>query len=162
MTMIIDGSAGATFPNSTVQAISATQGVTDGSNAAAGQVGEYIEAVKPFASAQALNNNVYQSLLSITLTPGDWQVTGRVSVVFTGTAGSSLIGAISTSATATTNEDTVGVMANGSLITGSTHTAPIPPIRYNITSTTTLYLIVYATIPSSATGWGRISARRIR
>ena len=49
-------------------------GVTDGSNAAAGDVGEYLETYG--ASVGPLGVNVWYAVMSLTLTPGDWEVSG--------------------------------------------------------------------------------------
>lgn len=50
------------------------QGVTDGSVAAPGDVGEVISITVPFASAVSIFNNSPTDLTSITLTAGDWDV----------------------------------------------------------------------------------------
>jgi len=57
-------------------------GVIDGSDAAAGDVGEYLTAT---ASGVGLANNVAATVVSLSLTAGDWDVSGAV--VFNAGAG---------------------------------------------------------------------------
>jgi hypothetical protein len=134
------------------------QGVTTASNAAAGNVGEFISSNIVFGSAVSISTTVAKDLTSISLTAGDWDVMGNI--YFNGTLITSALSWINT-ASATPPDN--------SLITSTILTAGSPIIgqnapwqRINVSSTTTVYISVNATFTSTATICGGIYARRIR
>jgi hypothetical protein len=75
MSLILDGTAGVTGPATKV-----IVGTTTNDSATAGYVGEYVEGVLAAGSATALTTATPQTLVSISLTAGDWDVTGMVGV----------------------------------------------------------------------------------
>lgn len=126
------------------------QGVTDGSDAAAGKVGEYLSAT----GSLTLSNAVVANVASLNLTPGDWDVSGNV--VFVAGAGThSLFG--------------VGV---GGLDTYSAATFPSGAInqamstavsRHSSASAATVWLVARADFTAgTVTASGTIRARRAR
>ena len=137
-------------------------GVTDGSNAAAGQIGEYIEAT--FAGPVGLaGGGTAADVGSISLTAGDWDVSG--SVVFASSAGNLIsvvawVGAASATladpgaAAINTNVGTTRFTAGTRLLTG--------PVRFNVTAATTVYLGVGDVSGGHGVGIGHIGARRMR
>ena len=152
-------------------------GVTDGSNAAAGNIGEYISNIVPFASGHTMTNGTTAQLATVTLTAGDWDVDGEVFFAFpAGNTTTFYVGYLSTSNSGTFPGTAVpgdggfdygqvalsaGVAGGGSLepysITGL-HT------RVSSNVSTTLYLmgdINFAGV-GTTTGYGAIRARRIR
>lgn len=139
---------------------SAIGGVTNGSNAAAGIVGEY---VTNSVSAAAITSAVTSNVLSISLTAGDWDVSGVVrSAPAGGTSVQQQVGGISTTS-ATLGP--LGTFANDTYQpaagTGEAH--PTPTVRVNVSTTTTVFLvatIVYS--GGSLTADGFIRARRVR
>lgn len=138
----------------------ALRGTTTNDSAAAGFVGEYISAV---ASGVSLTNNTYVNITSISLTVGDWDVTGCIET--DSTTVTRIIGAISAFSGNTTTDHVVGDnVLNGFLPTSAyTSGISIPCWRVSITSTTTIYLKSRASFASgAATSTGRLSARRIR
>ena len=66
------------------------RGVTDGSDAAAGQVGEYLVAS---ATGVALVNNVPINVVSLDLSAGDWDVTGNAQIQLAGAGSRNIFGA---------------------------------------------------------------------
>src|SRR5215472_14495892 len=54
------------------------EGVQDGSDAAPGQIGEYIFDNRTTASFLSIGSGVSTDLASIAMTPGDWDVQGAV------------------------------------------------------------------------------------
>ena len=64
------------------------KGVTDGTDAAVGEVGEYMSSMVPVASAKAANTGVAVDVTSVTLTPGIWDVYGQIWLAATGTRSS--------------------------------------------------------------------------
>lgn len=136
------------------------RGVTDGSNAAAGQVGEFITAN---AANTSLTNGVWSNIATISLTPGDWDVWGQIQQV----AGTNMVGiqaAISlVSATPPSSFPGGGVM----IILPSTGAimASIGTVRFSFTATTTVYLMALQSFSggsASATPNSFIQARRAR
>ena len=128
-----------------------TMGVTDGSDATAGQIGEYLSAS---ASGVALTSNVPINVVSLDLTAGDWDVTGNAQISSPGGArnifGAGLDG-IDTMIAATF--PTTGSVVNG--INAALR-------RYNVAATTTVWLQALGSFSGSATASGTISARRAR
>jgi hypothetical protein len=139
-------------------------GVTDGSNAAAGKVGEYIESVIVEGSAVSLTSTVFANITSIALTAGDWDITGTV--VFKTAATTSVTQMLVNSSTVSAGAD--GQYGNDYL------TAAIVPGVYNIriptdtrrrsvAAPTTIYLNCYAIFTvSTCVAYGAIRARRVR
>lgn len=135
-------------------------GVTTVSNAAAGSLGEVVTASVLFASAVSLTSNVAANLTSISLTAGDWDVYGNVFCVFN-------VGALNAFASINTTSATLPdtSLVNGVENVASTTNAGFntPVRRINVSSTTTVYMVVRAVF-SSGTGsvCGNILARRVR
>jgi hypothetical protein len=136
-------------------------GTTTNNNASAGYVGEYISSTVVTGSAVTINyGGSGVPVTSISLTAGDWDVTGWVGYhVGAASVVTYLIQGISTSNSSITGE-------TSNVFGGTASTTPqilIPIQRVSIASTTTIYL-------SSATGgsgtaltaYGTIRARRIR
>jgi hypothetical protein len=125
-------------------------GVTDGSNAAPGDVGEYMTAT---GSAVGLVTTAVTNLASLALTPGDWDVSG--SVLFNASAGTHSffgvgIGTIDTSSFAT--------YAAGAF----TQTMPTTMHRMNISAATTVWVVGQAAFTGTVFATGTINARRAR
>jgi hypothetical protein len=138
------------------------KGITDGSNAAAGNVGEVISA--SVTTAVNLAANTPANIGSITLTPGDWVVAGNVNFVSPATAGTRYAVAVSpTSATLPTAAQLAagtGTLTDMSLTFGkAAQNFNASLCRFNVTANTTVYLVALGPA-TSATGY--ISARRVR
>jgi hypothetical protein len=135
-------------------------GTKAGDDANAGSVGEFVTAS---ASSVALTSGVVANVVSISLTAGDWDVSGVVGIVGAGTTTftSNIGGSSATSAT-------LGPLgsywqAGFGLGTGSTILETIPTVRYNVTTTTTIFAVALSSFSvSTATGAAVIRARRIR
>jgi hypothetical protein len=139
----------------------ASTGVIDGSDAAAGQVGEYKTASS--AGFFAISSNTNSTVATLLLTEGDWDVWATVgvnpslnaqfiqaglatSVTFPG-AGSLGLSSLSFNA---------AIMANPINL-------PVSQIRVSITVSTTYYLNIYVSFPSGTCSvGGNIAARRVR
>jgi hypothetical protein len=126
-------------------------GVRDGSDAAAGQVGEFMTAS---SGAVTLTNNSVANVVPLTLTPGDWDVSGLVS--FSAGAG--------THTSFGTGLDTVGILYQGTYPSGAmTQGMGTPPKRYNVTANTVVNLVAIATFTSGTMSvQGVVRARRMR
>ena len=133
-------------------------GVSNGSSAATGQIGEFIEsAVGPISVTTATAPST--NMTSITLTAGDWELTAVVQ--YYGAGGSASV-AMNLSTTSGSSSGTLAVnqiWAAGNSSNG-TGMANIPKYRQNITSTTTYYLNAW--LSSTNNCYGYLCARRVR
>lgn len=153
-----------TFINSVTVSSFTAKGATDGGNATPGNIGEIIFSSTPFINLNA--SNVARTVSTITLTAGDWDITGFGVEYNNGAIGpiyqQMLIG--------TTSNSTAGYIDgyNSCMyftqIAGNPQTSLIVPnLRVSITTTTTYYLNIIAGYTSGSPQFaGRISARRIR
>ena len=141
-------------------------GVIDGSVAAAGYIGQVITSSVAIGSATSLTTATDKTITSISLTPGDWMVSGNIGfIAATTTVPTKLTASIS----ATNNTQAISPNDGGfaqiqaTLGTASTNVLTTSPMRINITSTTTYYLVGTATFTvSTLTAYGSITARRFR
>jgi len=160
------------------------KGVTDGSNASAGFVGEWI--VSNIASGSAItltNSGTVYTITSINLTAGDWNVSACVNIHLSSTTMTSARGGISTSNIALTapTTATTGVFSNSydtfaSLISTSNASSQSTTLgvggdlllttktsRVNLNGAVTIYLVATAAFTGTApTAYGAIEARRVR
>jgi hypothetical protein len=141
------------------------KGITDGSNAAAGNVGEVLSAGQ--ATAQSMTTNVTLNIATLSLTAGDWAVDGVA--IFTPSASPSALAAAVTSASATlpTAAQLVtgaGAMNQLRLTFGNAlvQTMPTGRTRVNLSAASSIYLAAQGTFTGTCTATGYISARRMR
>jgi hypothetical protein len=139
-------------------------GVTDGSAAGAGIIGETIRATLPRASQIALAANVVVNVLSIPLTAGDWDVRGNIifALALPANTASELTAVISTTSLGQVDDGTqsYGVAANPVASTqASIVSVALPNRRISLTANTTIYLVGLSAL--LANGSGYIEARRI-
>jgi len=169
MTRIVLGAAGAwgavnitTAGCVTAQAV---LGVTNGSNALAGYVGEVIEQNVPVTSLVSMTNGASFTVTSISLPAGDWDV-GGVLGFQTGNplTLNALAGGIHTvAATYPPDENSTVIRYQASVFNTCTFFLALPPVRYNLTSTTTIYLIALGLFSGATLGaCGKLRARRVR
>lgn len=142
-------------------------GTTTNNSAATGIVGELISSTVTSGAATALVTNTAKTITSISLTAGDWDITG--SACFSGATNTNLnnsIGSISTVTNATNltpgnfSEDALGGTAFDST---NPKAHGIGPVQASLTATTTYYLVSQAGFTvSTCSGYGIIRARRMR
>jgi len=135
-------------------------GTTTNDSASAGYVGEVIDS----SATVTVSSNVYTNITSISLTAGDWDVWGNMLYASTANATTQFAGWISvTSASYPGNSLSSDLSFNSGTIMTSGQAFTVPYRRYNLSSTTTIYLTGVAVF-TSGTGSieGRINARRAR
>jgi hypothetical protein len=142
-------------------------GTVAGGNAVAGTVGEYAEASLVIGSAVSLTTNTDATVVSFSLTPGDWDVSAVCG--FTPAASTSIThisaGVSTTAATMPTALGAQTAISFPAIVPGATTEWlwPVTPTRLNLTVTTTVYLIAHAFFTVSTLGaYGVIRARRVR
>lgn len=142
-------------------------GTSTNDNAAAGSVGEFITSTLAGGSATALTTNTAKNITSISLTAGDWEVSG-VGHCFPANTTSLTKWNVSLSTTTNTVNSTpgfiVGNYMNATVFNGSDAIAQgIPSVRFSLSATTTIYLVIQATFTvSTCSAFGYIQARRVR
>lgn len=149
----------------TAVVVNKVKGVTDGSNAAAGDVGEYLEASIPTGSSVALTAGSPANVLFLDLPAGDWEVRGKVAFNgFSGITTTFLRAALnSVSATLPAAEDiSYSLFGQGSGATGLGGFFGIDPKRFNVSVTTRVYMLAQTDSGSGVGAYGTIAARRIR
>lgn len=144
-------------------------GTTTNNSANAGSIGEFKTATVTQAAPTALTSNIPASLTSLALTAGDWDVSAIGGV--TGAATTSLnyanIGISSVNNTLPAAEErwTVSYPAGGSVVFNNETmiSGAIPPTRISLAAPATVFLVARANFGvSTCSGYGRISARRVR
>lgn len=152
-----------TLPSSLTVPQPNIQGVTNGSNAIAGSVGELISSVISSGSAINLPNNTPTNVIVLSLSAGDWDVHGNVSV--TGSA-NNINGAgawISLISASIPDESLYSALVSSTNNIFTRIYLPTPYVRLSLTTTTSVYLSAQAGFsPGSANACGGIYARRIR
>lgn len=143
------------------------QGTNINDSAAAGVVGEIIDATLSSGSATSLTTATAKDIITVSLTAGDWDVSGIA--YFQPTVTTSVNNfAASISSTLNTLDTTPGRWGQwggaaqvDSL--GVPKTMPAGPFRISLASTTTLRLVAQSSFTASTlTAYGYIRARRVR
>lgn len=143
-------------------------GIATNTDAAAGDVGEEKIANLAIASAVALTSGAVVTVVSLTLTPGDWDISGWIGFNPGGTVVTTAYRAgIGTATNTMPSNDSGRVSILGIKTPGGGDTAAsvltIPVSRVSIASSTTYYLVARADWSTSTiSAWGVIRARRMR
>lgn len=134
-------------------------------NAATGTIGEYVTATAA-PGAVSLTTAVAANVTSISLTAGDWDVSGVVNFTPTATTSIAVLAGGPSSTTATLGaQDTFFRSSNATQVPGTTVVIapPTPVVRFSLSGTTTVFLVTQATFTlSTLTAGGTIRARRVR
>ena len=146
-------------------------GTQTNNNADPGNVGQLITATVTFASAVSLVTATAKTVTSISLTPGDWDVSAVGDFTLTGATTSFFRTGVNV--TNNTMPSQIGGSGIGTdpLVTfplilttlTDTFSQALPPVRVSLPATTTLYLVCEATFAAgSVSAFGTIRARRMR
>jgi hypothetical protein len=143
----------------------ASMGVIDGSNAAAGQIGEYLTNTNNTPVGVA--NNTFTTLTSLLLPAGDWDVSGNSNIIASGATGlTAIIVAITTTVNAGPSAFNAGPQHQivATFNPGGAQILPVQQCRFSFAVTTTLYFNVYVSFTgiSAYNCQGFIAARRVR
>jgi hypothetical protein len=143
-------------------------GETSTGNATAGNMGEYISSTIVSGSAVSLTSGTAANVTSISLTAGDWDID---SMCYASSAASTSISIFQSSVgtTSATMNLTAGNFFSAVVspfvpgTTANAFTAAIPPTRFSLSGTTTIFLVVDAFFTvSTLAAWGILRARRAR
>ena len=136
--------------------VRASQGVTNGSDATAGQIGEYLSAASSGAvtpSSGATNN-----IATLSLTAGDWDVEGNA--IFNPTAGVTY--AACSVSTASGSIGPVATRVPGAASATQLRIGTGGSLRVSVAADTTVYLTAQTAFSGSMSVTGVIWARRTR
>lgn len=142
-------------------------GETTTGSATAGNIGEYVESVIASGSATSLTTGTAKTITSISLTAGDWDVSGNISYNGAGGASVTLLEQ-SLSLSTNTVDQTAGRNSQFSMaavVPGVSPgwSIPVGPHRFSLSGTTSVFLVSNQTFTvGTLAGWGIIRARRIR
>lgn len=140
-------------------------GYTDGSSASSGKIGEVLTNGLSLVNATSLSTGTALNVTNISLTAGDWDVTGVVGFNAGGTTTitAEAAGLTTTSATLPGLDTGAAIELAESLTGGVDNTIAMPVTRFNISSTTTVYLVAKSSFGvSTMKAYGFMRARRVR
>jgi len=130
-----------------------------------GVIGEYVSASVPIAAAAGLVTNTDANVTSISLPPGDWDVSGVVGFApAASTSMTHLSSGISTVSATMQNGGSQSAISFPAIVPGATTEwlYPTPTVRLLLTVATTVYLVAHALFTASTlAAYGTIRARRI-
>lgn len=139
------------------------QGTSGGGNASSGYVGELINSNIPFASAVSLPvSGTSYNITSISLSAGDWDIYANVFLFSSAGTMTGINAWVSTTSATPPDNSLISkyVPSSGAITVWA---EPVPFLRVNVTTTTTVYLSVNIGFTSTApTGCGNLTARRVR
>lgn len=137
--------------------------VVNGGVASAGQVGEVISSAVASGASKVLTTATGTNVTFITLTAGDWDVSGNIS--FSG------VTATITGLSAGINTTTLTVPTDGTEVYSGvavtllslTESITIPRKVVNVSGSTAVYLVAKSTFTAgTVSGFGSLTARRVR
>jgi len=151
--------------------LSTSTGTTTNDNAAAGNIGQFITSTVAAGSAVALTTATGKDVTTISLTAGDWDVSGQVDFVLAGVTATLFQSGISLSTNTLPSQAGGSGMGTDALvgvpllttILSATYCQGIAPVRISLAATTTVYLVAQAAFSAGTnTAYGTLRARRVR
>jgi hypothetical protein len=161
--------SGAVLTASTTTSVGRGQylGTNTNDSATAGNIGELVTSTVAVGSAVSLTNATASNVTSISLTAGEWDVTGNVA--FSLNASTNVTYLIANISTASADNGLAGVTNNlqsfpgGSVLGATAPSLPVARQPISINATTTVYLAAQSNFSvSTAAAYGKIVARRVR
>lgn len=139
-------------------------GTATNDDAAAGAIGEVASTVVATGSAVSLATGTAKTVASVSLTAGDWEVTGVIDFKPAATTTATYLqSGISATNNTTGAQDSFTQLTAAVPAGGPDPAIPTPTIRVSIGSTTTYYLVGKAAFAVDTLGaYGTIRARRVR
>jgi hypothetical protein len=143
-----------------------TQGTTAADDAVAGNVGEVIESSIASGSAISVTSGAITDITFIDITAGDWDVWSNIATSPQPTTTTSQVTAWTNTVSVTSPGAPNGgarLLYNAAVAAGLAYIAPIGRRRYNVSSTTRVYLTCAVTFAiDTMKAYGYIGARRVR
>lgn len=173
--IFLDVSTGKTYHwNGSAYALvsNANVATTTNDNAAAGEIGEYLETTVLVGAAVSETTATPVDVCTLALTAGDWEVSATVNRVLIGTTATAYGAAISPTANTVPGQaggsgvgaDSV-VFQNavfGATVTGN-HITAVNSVRVKLSAAATIHLVAADTFSAGTVGvYGTLRARRVR
>jgi len=136
--------------------IASRKGVNNGSSAAAGDIGEVLSAA---SGTITFPGGTWVNTITLTLTPGDWDVHGEARVNVGAAAANNVAAATSNVATGPGSAGAYFQLMS-SLTANGNNSFPLRTTRWNVSANTIVYLPIF--ISSAGNGTGSLWARRAR
>lgn len=142
-------------------------GVTDGSAAAAGDVGEIKKSSIAVGAAISLTTNTFADVTSLSITAGDWDLFFSAEFSGTPTGGTQIAAALTTASGSSTTgmvDDGYNFVVSPSIPTSTAASLiKVGPINISISSTTTYYAKTRGIFTGGTmTAYGTFYAKRVR
>jgi hypothetical protein len=136
-------------------------------SATAGNIGEYVESVIASGSSVSISTSTPKDTTSISLTAGDWDVDGVLQYLFPASTSYTFLGAsisLTLNTVDATNGRVINLIVPATVPTaGITVSVAVPPLRFSLSSTTTIHLVGNAIFTvSTLSMYGILRARRVR
>ena len=133
-------------------------------SAGAGLLGEFISTTAGVGSAVTLSSGVAKTVLSISLTPGDWDVSGALNLHLANSTVLSFVqGGSSSTANTLNGQDSYFSLPLAYATVAPDLALPLPVYRRSLAAATTIYLIADVTFSSGGlSAYGTLQARRAR
>lgn len=143
---------------------SAINGIQNGSNASSFVLGEFVSTTLAVGSAVSLTSGTTKTVTSISLSAGDWDVTGTIDFHPGSTTTTTYFqGGISLNNNGLGTQDTYFSDPYAIATTSVDISEAVPVVRISITGVTTVYLVAKAGFGTSTlSAYGTIRARRVR
>jgi hypothetical protein len=154
------------------QATDSKRATRTNDDAAAGEIGEYLETTVLIGALVSQTTNTPVDVATLDLTAGDWEVSGTVNRSLTGVTATRYAAAISPTAntipgqaagsgvsadSSVTQNVTFGVAVTGNFVT------PVGPVRVSLAAAATIHLVAGDLFSLGTIGlFGTIRARRVR
>jgi hypothetical protein len=141
-------------------AVNTIPGVTNGTNAAAGVVGEYIESLVGQSVPLAVTSSAAFNLTQLTLTAGDWYIYGNITYIPSGATMTSIWAAISTTSAGFPDR---ALWTQHDLSSTGDSGLVAPSRRFLFSVTTIVYLVGLVIFsPGTCAACGQLAVRRAR
>ncbi|MCK1367626.1 hypothetical protein [Bradyrhizobium sp. 62] len=130
-------------------------------SATAGNIGELITSTVARATNTSLTSATPKDITTISLTAGDWEVSGSAGFAHGTSATILQAGVSTTTATLPTFDSGARVQLIASFAAGD-DLLSVPASRLSLNATTTVFLVMQATFTGTTTIYGTLRARRVR
>ena len=173
MSTIVDGTTGVSLVqdgvvvNADIVSVASSKitGTTTNDNAAAGVIGEYLSAQRLLANANPVTTGTGNDATSLTLTPGDWDVSGMSGINF-GTGANVTVLRTSLSLTSATINLDNGIgqkFGAAGIVPQDPLSYTVPMLRVSVAVNTSVFLVARVDFTGgTAAIYGNIQARRVR
>lgn len=159
----INGTNGALFTSYATAVTGQLLGTATNDSANPGSIGELLSSTVASGSAVTINTGVAKNITSVSITAGDWDVTGQVDYVLNAATTTDFQSGSSTTSATFGAQDSSSIIPLITTLVSDTFGQTLPVFRYSFATATTVFLVGAANFSAGGvTGYGTIRARRVR